>query len=500
MFSKVLVANRGEIAVRINQTLRAMSIAPVAVYSDPDVGAPHVATAEQSVGLPGSTAEETYLNIPRIVQAALDCGADAIHPGYGFLSENPRFARACREAQLTFIGPSPDSMEVLGDKLRSKDIALSAGVPVVPSSPQCLPGDAAAAEFVDRLGFPLLVKAAAGGGGRGMRIVHRREELNAGMETASREAQAAFGDGRVFLERYIANPRHVEVQVLADGSGHTIHLGERECSIQRRHQKIVEETPSPALTPELLRRMGDAAIAVARAAGYVNAGTAEFLLDPQSGEFYFLEMNARLQVEHPITEAVLGLDMVEWQLRIASGEPLTLQQEEIQPRGHAIECRIYAEDPYRDFVPYTGTLLRWRPPSGPGIRLDSGVAQGREVSIYYDPMLAKLIAWAPQRHLSLRRMEVALSQFLVLGVVTNIPLLRAVVGDPQFQRGEYDTGFLEWNPAVTSPAMPSETRMMVRALAAWASSRTVGPASSAVGGDSRVSANPWQSAGEQRLP
>ena len=280
------------------------------------------------------------------------------------------------------------------------------------------------------------------------------------METASREAQAAFGDGRVFLERYIASPRHVEVQVLADGSGHTIHLGERECSIQRRHQKIIEETPSPALTPELRQRLGDAAIAVARRAGYVNAGTVEFLLDSQSVEFYFLEMNARLQVEHPVTEAVLGLDMVEWQVRIAGGEPLTLQQEDIQPRGHAVECRIYAEDPYRNFVPSTGTLLRWRPPSGPGLRLDSGVFQGQEVSIYYDPMLAKLIAWAPKRDVSLRRMEVALSQFLVLGVVTNIPLLRAVVGHPQFQKGEYDTGFLEWNPAVTSPAMPGESRMM----------------------------------------
>ena len=358
--------------------------------------------------------------------------------------------------------------------------------------------------FVERWGFPLLVKAAAGGGGRGMRLVNRRDELEGSIESASREAQAAFGDGRVFLERYITSPRHVEVQVLADGSGHTIHLGERECSIQRRHQKIIEETPSPALTPELRRRLGDAAIAVARQAGYVNAGTVEFLLDSQSGEFYFLEMNARLQVEHPITEAVLGLDLVEWQVRIAGGEPLTLQQEDIQPRGHAIECRIYAEDPYRDFVPSTGRLLRWRPPSGPGIRLDSGVAQEQEVSIYYDPMLAKLIAWAPRRDLSLRRMEVALSQFQVLGVVTNIPLLRSVVGHPQFQRGEYDTGFLEWNPAVTSPAASAESRTMARALAAWASRQPVGPASPApahdVSGDSRVSVNPWQSAGQQRLP
>ena len=500
MFTKVLVANRGEIAVRINQTLRVMGIAPLAVYSDPDSGALHVTTAEQSVALTGSTAEETYLNIPRIVQAARDCGADAVHPGYGFLSENPEFAQACREARITFIGPTPESMEVLGDKLRSKDIALSAGVPVVPSSPVCLPSDSAAREFVERWGFPLLVKAAAGGGGRGMRLVHGRRELDGNMESASREAHAAFGDGRVFLERYIVQPRHVEVQVLADGFGHTIHLGERECSIQRRHQKIIEETPSPALTPELRQRMGASAIAVARGAGYVNAGTVEFLLDPQSGEFYFLEMNARLQVEHPITEAVLGLDMVEWQVRIASSEPLTLQQGDIQPRGHAIECRVYAEDPYRDFVPSTGTLLRWRPPSGPGLRVDSGAVQGQQVSIYYDPMLAKLIAWAPNRDLSLRRMEVALSQFLALGVVTNIQLLRAVVAHPQFQRGEYDTGFLEWNPAVTRPAMSEESRMLAQALAAWASGQPAGPTSPTVSGDTRVSANPWQSAGEQRLP
>ena len=508
MFSKVLVANRGEIAVRISQTLRALGIAPVAVYSDPDASAPHVATAEQSVSLPGNTAEETYLNISRVVQAALDCDADAVHPGYGFLSENPRFARACEEAQLTFIGPFPDSMEALGDKLRSKDIAVSAGVPVVPSSAVCLPGEPVAEEFAERYGFPLLVKAAAGGGGRGMRVVQHQSELDQAIESASREAQGAFGDGRVFLERYIANPRHVEIQVLADASGHTIHLGERECSIQRRHQKIIEETPSPALTPELRQRMGEAAVAVARAAGYVNAGTAEFLLEPHTGEFYFLEMNARLQVEHPVTEAVLGLDMVEWQLRIAAGEPLTLQQEGIQPVGHAIECRIYAEDTYRDFVPSTGALLRWRPPSGPGLRLDSGVSEGQEVSIYYDPMLAKLTAWAPTRDLSLRRMEVALSQFQVLGVVTNIPLLRAVVGHPQFRRGDYDTGFLEWNPAVTSPSLPAETGAMAQALAAWASGQPAGtgaapPTVHSVGAHSRaplLSPSPWQAVGARRLP
>ena len=512
MSSKVLVANRGEIAVRVGQTLRAMGIAPVAVYSEPDAGSPHVGMAAESVALAGATAEETYLNITAIVQAALDCGAEAIHPGYGFLSENPAFAAACRDAGIAFIGPTAESMAALGDKLRAKDIATAAGVASVPSSPECAPGDAAAAEFAERHGFPLMVKAAAGGGGRGMRLVNRRQDLDGDMELASREAQAAFGDGRVFLERYVAHPRHVEVQALADGNGHTVHLGERECSIQRRHQKIIEETPSPALTPELRRRMGEAAVAVAREAGYVNAGTVEFLLDARAGEFYFLEMNARLQVEHPITETVLGMDLVEWQVRIAAGERLTLKQEDIAPRGHAIECRIYAEDPYRDFVPSTGTLVRWRPPGGPGLRLDSGVAEGQEVSIYYDPMLAKLVAWGPTREASLARMEVALSQFVALGVITNIPLLRAVVAHPQFQRGEYDTGFLEWNPAVTRPAASDDTRMMARALAAWVSldrlgmsgpaqaqgERNVGSGRRGDDGVGRV--GPWQAAGARRLP
>ena len=500
MFSKVLVANRGEIAVRINQTLRALGIAPIAVYSDADAGAPHVQTAHESVALGGNTAEETYLNIAKLLRAASDCQVDAIHPGYGFLSENPQFARACHDAGITFIGPTPESMAALGDKLNSKDIAVAAGVPVVPSTSVCQPGDPTAGEFADTWGLPLMVKAAAGGGGRGMRLVTNLDDLDTDMELAGREAQAAFGDGRVFLERYITNPRHVEVQVLGDAFGHTIHLGERDCSIQRRHQKIIEETPSPALTPELRARMGDAAVAVAREAGYVNAGTVEFLLDPRSGEFYFLEMNARLQVEHPVTEAVLGFDMVEWQLRIANGEPLTLRQDDVQPRGHAVECRIYAEDPYRDFVPSTGTLLRWQPPSGPGLRLDSGVAQGQDVSIYYDPMLAKLIAWAPTRDLSLRRMETALSQFQVLGVITNIPLLRAVMQHAQFAGGEYDTGFLDWNPAVTRPSLSADTRTIARALGAWAGDLAVSQFPAASPREHLPSASPWQAAGQRRLP
>ena len=484
MFSKVLVANRGEIAVRSNQTLLAMGIVPVAVYSRRG----RRRTARNNLwgvgfSLPGNSAEETYLSIPRIVEAARKCGAEAIHPGYGFLSENPAFARATRDAGLVFIGPSAESMESLGDKLRSKEIALRANVPVVPSSPECLPGDAAAAEFVERWDLPLLVKAAAGGGGRGMRLVHKAGRIGRGRwsrPAAKRRQRSAMA---VYSWSVTSPTRDMcEFQVLADESGHTLQLGERECSIQRRHQKIIEETPSPALTQELRKRMGDAAVSVARGAGYVNAGTAEFLLDLHTGEFYFLEMNARLQVEHPITETVLGLDMVEWQVRIASGEPLTLGQADIQPQGHAIECRIYAEDPYHDFAPSTGTLLRWRPPSGPGLRLDSGVSEGQEVSIYYDPMLAKLTSWGQTRDLSLRRMEVALSQFQALGVVTNIPLLHSVMKHSQFRKGEYDTGFLEWNPAVTLPHITEQTRLMSKALAAWAASQPDGRGTSPVSG------------------
>ena len=502
MFSKVLVANRGEIAVRINQTLRALGIAPVAVYSEPDAGAPHVATAAQSVALPGRAAEETYLNIPKIVQAALDCGADAIHPGYGFRSENPEFALACRSAGLSFIGPTAESMAALGDKLRAKDIARRAGIPVAPGSPVCRPGDAAVGEFAARWGFPLLVKAAAGGGGRGMRLVNRRRDLDGDMELAGREAQAAFGDGRVFLERYIANPRHVEVQVLADGFGHTVHLGERECSIQRRHQKIVEESPSPALTPELRRRMGTAAIAVARAAGYVNAGTVEFLLDGQSGEFYFLELNARLQVEHPVTEAVLGLDLVEWQVRIASGESLTLRQEDIRPRGHAIECRIYAEDPLPRFrAVHTAGCCAGGPPSAPACGWDSGVVQGaRGVHLLRpDAGQAHRLGAAPRPQLAPDGSCPGAISGAGRGNQT-YPCCGRWWGIRSFSGANTDTGFLEWNPRLPARWCLAKLRTMARALAAWAAGQPAGPASPADGADSRPAVSPWQSAGPQRLP
>ncbi len=500
LFSKVLVANRGEIAVRVQQTLQSLGIATVAVYSDPDSTAPHVTMADEAWALGGETAVETYLDMEKVIAIAQRCGVEAIHPGYGFLSEDPRFARACGEAGITFIGPTPENMEALGDKIRSKELARRAGVPVVPNSPPCKQVDAAVEEFVATWGFPLLVKAAAGGGGRGMRLVGWLEELAPALESAGREARAAFGDCRVFLERYVPRPRHVEFQVLADGLGNTVHLLERDCSIQRRYQKIIEETPSPALTPELRRRMGEAAVAVARSAGYVNAGTVEFLLDSENSQFYFLEMNTRLQVEHPITEQVLGLDLVEWQVRIASGEELTLRQEEVHARGHAVECRIYAEDPYQNFVPSVGALVRWVPPSGPGLRLDSGVAQGQEISTHYDPMLAKLIAWGPDRPSSMRRMELALSQFPVLGLVTNIPFLRQVVRCPRFQEGDYDTGFLTGDSGVTRPELSQEAQNLAQALAAWAAQGIPGPGPTPQAGPAEAQSNPWRTAGKLRLP
>ena len=489
----------------MQQTLRTLGVATVAVYSDPDSTAPHVLMADEAWALGGQTAAETYLDMEKLMTIARRCGAEAIHPGYGFLSENPQFARTCAEAGIVFIGPTPENMEALGDKLNSKELARRAGAPVVPSSPPCDRIDTAVEEFVATWGFPLLVKAAAGGGGRGMRLVSGLEELAPALESAGREAHAAFGDGRVFLERYVPRPRHVEIQVLADALGNTVHLLERECSIQRRYQKIIEETPSPALTPELRRQMGEAAVAVARSAGYINAGTVEFLLDSENGQFYFLEMNTRLQVEHPITEQVLGLDLVEWQVRIASGEELTLKQDDIQARGHAMECRIYAEDPYDNFVPSVGTLVKWLPPSGPGLRLDSGVAQGQQISTHYDPMLAKLIAWGPDRSSSLQRMDLALSQFPVLGLVTNISFLRDVIRHPRFLEGDYDTGFLTGDSEVGRPELSQEALILAQALAAWAAHGVSSPApafqrSPIQAGPAAAQNNPWRTAGKLRLP
>ncbi|MDA1220194.1 MAG: ATP-grasp domain-containing protein [Chloroflexi bacterium] len=500
MFSKILVANRGEIAVRLQQTLQALGVTTIAAYSDPDSTAPHVAMANAAYPLCGQTAEETYLDIEKLIRIARQSGAEAIHPGYGFLSENPDFARACQKAGIVFIGPTPESMEALGDKIHSKEIATKAGVPVVPSSPSCDRIDDTAKEFVEKWGFPLLVKAAAGGGGRGMRLANGPADLPASLESASRESAAAFGDGRVFLEKYLPSARHVEIQVLADQHGNTVHLLERDCSIQRRHQKIIEETPSPALTSELRERMTEAAVNIAKATGYVNAGTVEFLLDPLADQFYFLEMNTRLQVEHPITEAVLSLDLVAWQVRIAAGETLTFGQEDVRANGHAVECRIYAEEPYQNFIPSTGTLVLWRPPAGHGLRLDSGVAQGQQVSTFYDPMLAKLIAWGPDRSTSLQRMDLALSQFPVLGPITNIPFLREVIRHPRFQEGQYDTTFLESAMELKVPAVSEESGNLARALAAWASGSYSGDGQLSRSDTPAQNHSPWHNLGSQRLP
>ena len=495
-----MVATRGEIAVRVQQTLKTLGITTVAVYSDPAATAPHILMADEAWPLGGESAAETYLDMEKIITIALRCGVEAIHPGYGFLSENPRFARNCAEAGIVFIGPSPESMEALGDKISSKELAQQAGAPVVPNSPPCDRVDEAVDRFLATWGFPLLVTAAAGGGGRGMRLVNSLEGLAPALESAGREAQAAFGDRRVFLERYIPRPRHVEIQVLADGMGNTLHLMERDCSIQRRYQKIIEETPSPFLTPELRRRMGEAAVAVTRSAGYVNAGTVEFLVDSEPGEFYFLEMNTRLQVEHPITDEVLGIDLVEWQVRIASGEKLTLNQDDIQARGHAVECRIYAEDPYNDFAPSVGTLERWLPPTGPGLRLDSGVAQGQTVSTYYDPMLAKLIAWGPDRASSLHRMDLAFPQFPVLGVVTNIQFLRQIIRHPKFMEGDYDTGFLSVHSELGRPDSSEEDLNLAQALAAWAMGQVPSQKTRIQAGPGAAQNNPWHTGGKLRLP
>ncbi|MEE2949517.1 MAG: biotin carboxylase N-terminal domain-containing protein [Chloroflexota bacterium] len=456
MFSKVLVANRGEIAVRVVQTLQAMGIVTAVVYSEPDSNSLHVALADEAFELEGSTVEETYLDRHKIIDLALSCGAQAVHPGYGFLSESPKFSQDCIEAGLVFIGPRPETIALLGDKIRSKETAVQAGVPLVPSSSVWQPGESDMDSLSSGIGFPLLVKASAGGGGRGMRVVERVQDLEQALESASREAASAFSDGRVFLERYIPTARHVEFQILADSEGNTIHLFERECSVQRRYQKVIEETPSQALNDDLRRRMASAAVAMAKSADYTNAGTVEFLVDALTGEYFFLEMNARIQVEHPITEETLKLDMVEWQMRIAAGENLPFSQEDIRPIGHAVECRIYAEDPYSNFTPSTGRLLAWRPPSGMGIRLDSGVTEGQEVTTYYDSMLAKLVSWGPDREESIGRMLGALKSFPVLGVATNIPFLLQALIHPDFVSGKYDTGFIDRHSSLISSLAVSQ--------------------------------------------
>jgi acetyl-CoA carboxylase biotin carboxylase subunit len=442
MFKRILIANRGEIAVRVIRACREMGISTVAVYSEADRDALHVQMADASIFIGPSPARESYLAIDKILSAARDTKADAIHPGYGFLSETPAFARACADAGVTFIGPSAETLEASGDKVRARKMAATAGAPVLPALESVSSGSREARQAAETLGLPLLVKAAAGGGGKGMRVVREAADLSAALAAAEREATAAFGDGRVFLERLVDRPRHVEVQILADRNGHRIHLGERECSLQRRHQKIVEEAPSAAVDDELRRRITDAALLVARAVDYSNAGTVEFLLAPDR-TFYFLEINPRLQVEHPVTEMATGVDLVQQQIAIAAGERLSIRQEDVVLRGHAIECRLYAEDPANRFLPQAGDIAAVSLPFGPGIRVDSALWAGARVTIDYDPMLAKVIAHAPDRDSARRRMIAALEDFLIIGPPNNLPFLRGLMELAEFRDASIDTQLLD---------------------------------------------------------
>jgi len=457
MFKKILIANRGEIAVRIARACRELGIQTVAVYSEADKNALHVQAADEALPI------DSYLNADVLIRAALASQADAMHPGYGFLSENASFAAAVESAKLTFIGPSADSIRAMGDKAESKRRMKAAGVPTVPGW-EGLEAEEDFARAAKEIGYPVLVKAAAGGGGKGMRVVEEEADLAEAVQGSRREALHAFGDDRLLIEKYIPEAHHIEFQVFGDKHGHLVHLFERECSVQRRHQKIIEETPSPLLTPELRAQMGAAALQAARAVQYYNAGTIEFIFDPISSTFYFLEMNTRLQVEHPITELTTGLDLVQWQIRIAAGERFPYPQEQLSQRGHAIECRIYAEDPANGFLPSTGKLLQFIEPHGPGIRVDSGFRAGDVVTHFYDPMLAKLIVHAEHRDAAIQKMQTALREFIVHGVVTNIDFMQDVLARPDFANGKVSTKWVEdkfnWSP----PAEPSFESLVAAAL------------------------------------
>ncbi len=441
MFKKILIANRGEIAVRVLRACRELGLATVAIYSEADRNSLHVRFADEAYLVGPAPARESYLRIDKIVDIAIRAKAEAIHPGYGFLAENDQFASACGEAGITFIGPTPSIIRNMGNKIEARRVVSKQGVPVIPGTYEPLRDDdmISAAEQV---GFPLFVKAAEGGGGKGMRRVDSPKELPGAIARARSEAESAFGDATVYLEKIIEHARHVEFQILADLHGNVIHLGERECSIQRRHQKLVEESPSPALTPDLRHQIGQAAVRAAQAAGYVNAGTLEFLLAPD-GHYYFLEMNTRLQVEHPVTELVTGIDLVKEQIRVASGRPLGLRQEDVEQRGWAMECRITAEDPYNGFLPSTGKIIKLFEPTGPGVRLESGIYEGFDVSLYYDPLIAKLCVWGTDRAAAIMRMKRALSEYKILGIATSIPFHQKLLQSTNFIGGHFDTTFLD---------------------------------------------------------
>lgn len=501
MFTKILIANRGEIAVRIMATCREMGIRTVAVYSVADRNAMHVRYADEAYSIGPAPATQSYLRVDTMLEIAQRSGAEAIHPGYGFLSENATFVEACTAASVVFIGPPADAMRLMGSKIAAKQLARSVDAPIIPGYNGESQDDEVLEREAIRIGFPLLIKASAGGGGKGMREVHHATDFLEQLAGARREALASFSDGTVFLERLIQQPRHVEIQVLGDTFGNLIHLGERECSIQRRHQKIVEESPSVALTPALRSEMGAAAVRIAKAAGYVNAGTMEFILDDEQ-HFYFLEMNTRLQVEHPVTEFVTGLDLVRHQLLIADGQPLQLQQAQVGPRGHAIETRLYAEDPDQNFLPSTGTVTRFVEPRGPGIRVDSGIESGDEITQYYDPMVAKLIVYAENRPAAIERMRDALEQCAVFGVRTNAPLLHTIVTHPAFQKGDTHTSFLDQYGLIGSNGQQADLPdavLLVAALYEVQGSNSSEENANDASQMATISTSPWQTLGPWRM-
>jgi acetyl-CoA carboxylase biotin carboxylase subunit len=500
MLKKILIANRGEIAVRVIKACREMGIRTVAVYSEVDRASLHVQLADEAVCIGPAPATESYLNMERIIQVAHSTGAHAIHPGYGFLAENSDFARLCENEKVVFIGPNSNALELVGDKVRSRQTMEKARVSIIPGMKTIPKNFLEYEKSAQKIGYPVIVKASAGGGGKGMRIVCNENELKPALEAGMREAKSAFGDESVYLEKYIEEPRHVEFQVLADNCGNVVHLFERECSIQRRHQKIVEETPSQALNPELRARMGETAKKVMQVSGYNNAGTVEFLLDKDKN-FYFLEVNARLQVEHPVTELTTGVDLVQQQIRIASGEKLSFKQEDLKQRGHAIECRIYAEDPKNNFLPSSGKILFLKEPRGPGIRHDCGIYSGWEVPIYYDPILAKLIVWAENRELACQRMNSALEDYVILGIKTSISFLRDIILHPEFIAGRTDTSFIKkyfdnWNEGNTDA---DRLKLALAAAAFDNFSRTLPKMRKGEGAKRREIDSPWQTLGRWRI-
>lgn len=498
MFKKILIANRGEIAVRVIRACRELGITAAVVYSEVDRGSLHVQLADEAYLVGPAPARESYLNIDRIIEIAHQARAEAIHPGYGFLAENPDFAARCEQAGVVFIGPNSKALRLVGDKLMARQTMDAAGIPIIPGMKAVGQDFSAYEKEARRLGYPVMIKASAGGGGKGMRIVYEEAQLRPALEAGMREALSAFGDESVYLEKYIEEPRHVEFQVLADNHGNIVHLFERECSIQRRHQKIIEETPSPALSADLRERMGETAKKVLRVAGYNNAGTVEFLLDKDKN-FYFLEVNARLQVEHPVTEMTTGVDLVHQQIKIAAGEKLAFSQEDIKQHGHALECRVYAEDPGRGFLPSSGKILYLQEPKGPGVRLDSGVFTNWEVPIYYDPILAKLIVWGENRQIACQRMRAALQEYAILGIATTIPFLREVITHPEFLAGRTTTNFINRHLADWCEAGQDKNLRRIAQAAAAYFELNRRPEFKGKAAPTGMRLSPWQTLGRWRL-